>query len=263
MNIKSKRGNRKRGTHVGVVLSFVIFVTFLIFIYSILGTKIQNQTSKQNVLDNLRTKLLIENFLSSSSVEILTINLIPGTHGAAKDCIQFNIVSTNLEDIINENTKDHLKIKNESGETLDYLFLGSQNNIRISPVNSEQNAVLKIYYSQKITSNEESSISGCKNIDNDRIIRGEIREETWIFESGITSLIDRYEADCGESLKTEFGVSEGSNFWFSFELADETIIQPACREIPNTLNVYAARVPVVYLDENANTLSGFINLIVW
>lgn len=252
----------KKGTHVGVVLSFVIFVTFLIFIYSILGTKIQSQTSKQNILDELRMKILIEDFLSSS-VEILTINYIAGSPGGVKNCIQFNVVSTNLDDIINDDTKNHLKIKNENGDFLNYQFLGEgAKNLRISPVDSEQDTILKVYYSEDITSTE-TSLSNCKHIDDDKIVRGQIKTESIIIESNIISLIERYNTDCGETLKTELGVPEGSDFIFSFEFADETIIKPTCREIPNTLNIYAARIPVIYLDEDANILLGYVTIKVW
>ena len=54
---------KKGGTHVGFILSFVIFVTFLIFLYSMLIEPTKTNQDKQYLLENLRINL-IENILN-------------------------------------------------------------------------------------------------------------------------------------------------------------------------------------------------------
>ena len=59
MRIKMK--NRKKGgTHVGMMLSFVIFITFITFLYTIIQPSIQVQKSKQVTLDVLKENLIRE-----------------------------------------------------------------------------------------------------------------------------------------------------------------------------------------------------------
>ena len=48
----------KRGSHVGVILSFAIFITFMVFLYFIIEPAIRIQGDKQNILDNLERELL-------------------------------------------------------------------------------------------------------------------------------------------------------------------------------------------------------------
>lgn len=48
----------KKGSHVGMMISFVIFVTFLVFLYSILQPVIKIRQNKELVLDSLKTELV-------------------------------------------------------------------------------------------------------------------------------------------------------------------------------------------------------------
>ncbi len=43
----------KKGSHVGMMLSFVIFVTFLVFLYSVLSPVVKTEQDKKLVLDSL------------------------------------------------------------------------------------------------------------------------------------------------------------------------------------------------------------------
>src|SRR3989338_4723442 len=48
----------KRGSHVGVMLSFVIFVTLLIFLYSAIQPLTKTKKEKQSLLDFLKVELI-------------------------------------------------------------------------------------------------------------------------------------------------------------------------------------------------------------
>ncbi|MEK6842516.1 MAG: hypothetical protein AABX84_01775, partial [Nanoarchaeota archaeon] len=62
--MKIKRG----ATHIGFVLSFVIFIMFIIFMFSAIEPFLKTQASKQSLLDYLRFSLVDE-----FKVEDLTI----------------------------------------------------------------------------------------------------------------------------------------------------------------------------------------------
>ena len=86
---------KKRGTHVGIVLSFVIFITFLVFLYSIVEPVIRVQRDKESLLDYLRIEL-IRRF--SANLTTATISIT--TEGYSTNCV--NLVYALEETGINE-----------------------------------------------------------------------------------------------------------------------------------------------------------------
>ena len=48
--------SNKKGSHVGLVLSFVIFVVFLIFMYPLVGPALETKGDKQYLLEPLEKK---------------------------------------------------------------------------------------------------------------------------------------------------------------------------------------------------------------
>ena len=66
----------KKGSHVGMMLSFVIFVTFLVFLYSILYPMIKTGQDKKLVLDNLILELagMLDSNYTSGSIKTLDSN---------------------------------------------------------------------------------------------------------------------------------------------------------------------------------------------
>ena len=68
---------KKKGSHIGVMLSFGIFVTFLVFLYSVLQPIIEMEQEKKLILDDL-VLALVEMFDSDlttySSGSIKTAN---------------------------------------------------------------------------------------------------------------------------------------------------------------------------------------------
>ena len=63
----------KRGSHVGIVLSFVIFVTFLAFLYTIIEPTIKIQQDKESLLNYLKIELM-ETFSADLTSTSITIN---------------------------------------------------------------------------------------------------------------------------------------------------------------------------------------------
>ena len=83
----------KKGSHVGMMLSFVIFVTFIVFLYSVLSPAIKIGQDKKLILDNLILEL----------VEMLNSNYI----GGSIKTLDENFVAINqLANSYNSNYKD-------------------------------------------------------------------------------------------------------------------------------------------------------------
>ena len=252
---------KKGATQIGFVLSFAIFIIFLIFMYSAIQPVLKMQASKQSLLELLRFSL-IDDF-KANDLTIMTINYVGGTPD--HNCIKFNVESTNLEGIITDNNKKDLLIKKESGEELNYIISG-ENNFKLFLLDSTENTLLKIYYSEDIDSKEGTFTGGCRNVDSTNFNIGSlVEEQSQVIESKITELKDKYELDCGDAIKRDLGIPDGNEFTFSFKLADENTdpIEPqVCGGIPNT-NIYATEFPVQYLDTDANLQIGHLTIKVW
>ncbi len=253
----------KGASQIGFVMSFVIFILFLVFMYSAIQPVLKTQASKQSLLDFLRLSLL-DNFYAED-LTITTIYYKGDSSNPVKDCIQDEVGGTSLDGIITDENKDNLIIKDEEENIIDYDFQGGSNNFQMDLDSfdlrdSTDDAIFKIYYSDEITS-ATSSLSGCKEINIDDVVDvgSLVEEQNQIIESKIFSLIGLYESG---GLKTTLGISEENDFVFAFEFANGTKIEPANVVIPDT-NIYATTFPVQYLDVDANLKIGYLTIKVW
>jgi len=239
----------KRGSHVGIALSFVVFVTFLIFLYSILEPTIKTQGDKQSLLDYLE-KDLIENF--SANLTTSTLSII---EKAPQNCVE-------IENLIEEiGINSRIIVKDESEDISQaYISKKDSNNLLINRDDSE-NTFFKIYSSEEFEELETSEINPCKTLKkDDGYSLGLTRKDKYIFEKRVIGLIERYNEEY-ESLKEELKIPLGSEFGFSFAYSNGTITGTEEKEI--SANIYADEIPMQYIDEDANILSGFINIRVW
>ncbi len=248
---------QKRGSHIDIVISFVIFVTLLIFIFSIFAPKLKI-SDQQAIIDYIRAKL-ISNFTSNLTTFTIQINTI----GFKKDCIQFT--SGTIKGIIGQYIDENkLIIKNGSNDNLTYGIWGGNLNILTG---KSFNGFLKFYYSKsfedsicKGTKPQCGFKGGCDTLAGYEI--GLIREITSIILFNIEELAKRYYDDY-EGLKVELGIPPGTEFAFTFATSDGTIIIRAePDEIPTT-NVYSEESPVTYTDNDGNVLEGFLTIKVW
>ena len=76
-------GLGKKGSHVGMVLSFVVFVTFVIFVYSILGPSVFSGQGSSEELKELEKNLAEEISGNFSSLSVVIENSGLG------DCVIF------------------------------------------------------------------------------------------------------------------------------------------------------------------------------
>ena len=259
--MSKKRG----GTHIGFVLSFVIFVTFLIFLYSIIIEPITSKENKESILENLKIKLIEKLSIGDFTTKTLTILIDPGDLGKKK-CIRINenegdIKKGGLVDLILYQGVN-LTIKDGLNNILNYSEQGP-NNLNIGPLNSSFDGFLRIYYASGLGGSPE--FTGSPNCFVIRVDDYEIDYEKTggeILEITIIDLITEYENNY-EELKKELEIPIGSEFWFSFEYDNGTIIAPEeAIQIPST-NVYATEFLIQYIDENSNTLLGTLRIKVW
>jgi len=242
----------KKGSHVGMILSFTLFITFILFLYTISKPALETNSDKKTICGKIES-LLIQNTSSNLTTITVVIKQKPGDRESV-ELRGFLIISglTFIPQFI---------IKNRDSRILD-----SYHKIPESVIvdrTSTDETVLKVYHSKEFSSLSESEGSASVKIrDNPEGYNiGSMTLDKYIFESQIEKLITFYDENY-EQLKINLLVPSGIEFDFSFKKSDDTIMAPSIERLRSN-NVYSEETPVQYVDENAIIQSGFINIQVW
>jgi hypothetical protein len=245
----------KKGSHVGIVLSFVIFITFLAFLYAVIGPAISSRSDKQSFLDYAEAKLRGE-----FSTDLMSVSIAINKSVFAQDCFQF-------EGLIEPNEiNTTLILKNETKDILPAYISQDGLTLYVDRTNSEGN-FFKIFVSEEFPEIEEYTgvppqPSPCKVFEEGANVGydlGLIRIEREIFETKIIKALNNY-TDYAE-FKEELSIAPEDNFGFSFTYNNGTIIGTEDEDV--FVNVFAEEFPIQYIDRNANQEVGFINIRVW
>ena len=231
---------KKTGSHVGFVLSFVVFVTFLIFIYSVLvpTTKIQDKPLiLEKVADNLLKNI-------SSEMITLTISIFPE--------FEFNseCVSISDSELISRLKKGFVVKSNE--KILDYQ------SSTVFKIKNENKRFLKIFSSDSFE-DKTRYLGSCESIDDNFEINS-VKIENYSFEKKITLLFEFYE-DNYAGLKTNLEIPEDVEFEFDFYDDKENVT--ATKNTTALTNIYSKKISVQYINNSASLVSGEINLRIW
>lgn len=242
IKIKKLKQKNKKGSHIGIILSIVIFVGFLIFLYVIMGPAIKPQKDKQALLDSLEIRLLEQ---VSSDLTTVTMS-ISNSYTPIGNCISIAHVEEvgELDSIVKD--EDGNPVNSNPGTNLDIDWTGGR--------------FFKIYYSEESFDDFPLS-NGCDNpvINSDYFINS-IKTNEKIFETKILTLISLYEGDYGY-VKELLRVPEGNDFSFNFTYNNRTNIGTV-KQIP-LVNVYVEEIPVQYVNREANLEPGAITIKVW
>lgn len=233
----------KRGTHVGVVISFVMFVTFLLFLYTFLINPVMSKEGKEIVLESLKSKI-VENISEEITSASIYIN---NNHGNACQSLQNFFILTGLG--------DQLIVKNLVGVTENAY---TQNNNLVIDRASNNNLYFKVYYMDKF--NSLTSQSGCHQINEGQYSIGLVTKEKLVSLQKVSDLIDDYQKNY-ITLKSNLSMLSGDEFNFVFIYANKSTTSPKERNV--TASVYSAEIPVQYFDSTANVSFGILRVKVW
>ncbi len=242
----------KKGTsHVGVVVSFVIFVTFLVFLYIIIQPVTVREKDKDYILDYL-TLNLVGN--STGDLTTMIVNVVDPVE--PHPCI-------NLQQIIHDDQIPGYMINNLSfmanGETFTYSV--SSPNILVNTGYGFQ-GIITIVYSEDITPLAYDGETGC-NPKSYPV--GYVKTFSEIFETKMYELNESYYLDY-EGLKAYLGIPKGTEFNFYIydsQRSEPPIIKAEIQEPPTDRSVFVQETPIQYVDENGNRLFGFLMVEVW
>jgi hypothetical protein len=242
----------KIASHVGMMLSFAIFVTFIIFLYSITRPAINIGEDKSSILSYVETGIIKNTTANLTSVSLQIENPNPG-----QNCVVFQNFLFGMSESIDYYY--NAIVKNESNAiqpTYENLYDLKVNRLE------KKNTFFRIYFSPNFTKLTKSSISPCSDLkENIDYKIGSITIDRYMFEKKIIQVVDSYNQDY-EKLKEELKIPVGNEFWFNFTKSDGTSMAPIQPDTQGA-NVFSNDIPIQYVDPNANIQSGFINIRVW
>ncbi len=239
----------KKGSHVGMILSFVIFITFLVFLYVVVNPSINIGTDKGKVIDYIESEITknTSSNLTSTSIEISSGVVM------TNDCVVIGSLFILLEIPAN------IKIKNETGDLQEVYTDIAGGGPRINR-KSQDNLFFKMYYSPEFNLLGENNALTCQTITDTEYSIGLVKIAKYVFADKLIELISYYD-DNYDSLKTAFEIPSNNEFGFEFVENDGT--KTTADQETTSGEVYVEEIPIQYVDENANIQTGFINIRVW
>lgn len=229
---------KKKGSHVGFVISFVLFITFIIFMYAILSSRVDFGQEKANSLNYVKAEIIERVSENLTSVSVVLNN--PGSN-----CVELSnfLGATGIT--------DRLIVRSDSGNILTSGISGKS-----LQVNRNENTFFRVYESEEFPE-ISSPLSGCTNSN---YILGLSRDSRDIFESKVLELFGNYTENY-EALKKDMKISPGDEFGFGFTYNNGTEIKTPEKNV--TINVYAERTAIQYIKTDAARETGFMDVIVW
>ncbi len=236
----------KKGSHVGVIISFVVFITFLIFIFVALRPLLKTDREKEASLEYVQPRLLeyLSNDLTTAGF-YLNNNV-----SLQQSCLKFINISLGQSGL-NESS---LFVKNSLNNNLLFGWQSPSGDLTVQ--NTAQNRFFKIYFSSSISS-QRSSLSGCQDINEGDYTAGLVKTEKKIFEKNIANAIASYKSDY-DALKQKIGIS-GTDFGFDFIYENGTAI--GTPENQNTANTKEASIN--YMSADLNSSYGKLIIKIW
>ena len=219
----------KRGSHVGVIASFTLFVFFMIVLYFIMEPTLTFKKDKQVLADSIREGINKE---FSGNLTTAIVYSSPST------CLTVANSDIGVSGV-------GAVAKNQNGASIISGF--SPNNLIIDPPGTN---LTWIYYSEGFAPSSKSD-SGCSIPD-----IYSIRTTHPLFLGKIELGVSNF-----SELKTKLGVPSGSDLAISFEYEGGNVIYAG--ENKTSGNIYVKEIPIQYVDQSANILSGKMRIKVW
>lgn len=233
-----KKIKNKKGSHVGVVLSFGIFVTFLIFLYIAIEPALQTKQEQTLLINKLRPQIIDK---VSTNFTTMTIS-----NSSADDCIRIGdyeyadmnstIVLDPQGDVISSNVSD--------GD----LY-----------IESSLEEFYKIHSADVQLDTQSFDTSTCGTTASS-YERGINRKQNEISEQKTLDLIDEYDYNYS-NIKKEFNVPDTKNFGIDFIHSNGTLVKANATNF--TRDIFIKDFSIQYFDGNAEKKGGFLRIRIW
>jgi len=218
----------KKGSHIEFVLSFLIFVSAIVFIYVIVGSLIPKEFSEKNVLDSLSENILDE--LNSETL-VLRVNSVGS-------CVQI---------VKPEFSEEGFVLATDDSGLVDSF-------VDENYIYSAGTGFIKIYYSDAIEESDSFAVDEC-----DLVLLDSVRNEKNFFEKSIIDLMNNFSED-SDGLKTRLDVPSGINFDLYFEY-EEGVSLGFERDV--NAGIYSRDLHLFYVSVEGIEKEGLLRVRVW
>lgn len=225
----------------GVILSMVIFVGFILFLYLIINPAIKARNSKQFISDSLYSEIL-----DKISANLTTLKITNANIPSSFNCLKINVGDFGME--------NNFYVTDFDGNPIYSSYDGE--NISIDWSGNERG--FNIY-----SSSEEflSSPSGsCLSPISTSYVLNSISTKEEIFESKILNFIDQTNSNY-ENMKNLIHLPIDSEFSFSFIYPNGTEIGSTQNNV--SVNVYADSETEKYIDRKGHFNFGEFIIKIW
>lgn len=227
----------KRGSHVGIVLSFVLFITFIFFMYGLLNLKVNQEKGKLSTLEYIKGELL-----DGISAQLMTTSVSMNSPGS--NCVT-------LTNFFSETGISNKVIaRNDAGDVLETGVSGQDLQV------ARDGAFFRVHNSEEFAE-KTNSIGSCSSLDYNI---GLSKEENFVFESKVTELLSDYLEDY-ETLKENLNIGSRDEFGFIFAYKNGTVIKTPEKNL--TINIFADQIPIQYIRTNGAREAGTLTVLVW
>ncbi len=235
----------KRGTHVGIVLSFALFVTFMFFIFFVLEPSIKFNKGGEAFLDTIEA-----NLITKLSDELVVVTL--EKDNPILDCLKLTPTNINTfldRDLISEN----ILAKNLDDNLVDSIY--DENAFYF---NSYEETLFEVFISNSIEQVDNYEIpNSCQS----QFTTKSISKDVLISEAKVFEIKQDYESIDYDDLRNELGILSENDFGFDFEYNNGTVIRVG--EPDNSNSVYVKQKSVIYFDVQGNKKPGFLRVKIW
>lgn len=235
----------KKASHVGMILSFVLFVTSVIFLYEIISPSIKTEEDKSELINYIEEKIpsYLEDTLYNQKIS-LKEELDKGV-----DCIK--ISKNNLA----KNTKS--LVKDSEGNNLI-----SEDSDEFILIKNSEKSYFNIFLSKDGFKQEIEDLEGCDLIDSEEYTSA-FNYKEYYFQSKIESFLFDISSDEKYSkIKKEILLPEGTEFSIVFVYNNGSKIGRPPKEDIST-NIFVEQIPIYYIDFDAKINSGYLEIGVW
>lgn len=234
----------KRASHVGMILSFVIFITFVFFLYFVFEPSLKTSDEKKLILSSIESKLLNEFQEDFMQVIVTNKSLI-----IAGDCLKIqnsNIFPNTFLIVVKDSENNFVEYNSSSTNT---IYVNWTDGIKF----------LRVYGANNLTERENSvDISSCikegkiESIDIQKYASlGKIRDSSNEYNSNY------------DIFKNNLKIPTEYEFEFQFKDAEDNWYNATRPVRPSKIDIYARKLSVAYFDKDANILIGDLYVRTW
>ncbi|MFZ1971011.1 MAG: hypothetical protein WAU65_02425 [Candidatus Nanoarchaeia archaeon] len=246
----------KRGSNVDVIISFIIFIGFLVFFYATIQPSMKTQPDKSTEIN-----FLYQELAKSMGSNLTLITVSTNYQGGVQNHLQLVGMIDNLSSL---GMPPNIVVTNSTGAI--FNSVSSTHDIYVDTSSGAQNQMIfEIYYSPQFSLIPTGTLTGSQNLilnaNTNYYTIGPVRNtSSYLLDFDIINLIGEYNNNYN-ALKSQFNISPVDNFGFNFTYQNLTSIGTS--GAPKSSNVYSELFPVTYLYKNSTLQEGNLIVKIW